>query len=228
MHKSSMLRMEWFRDNYADKMDENPIKIADIGSKTALGQTDTYRSLFPRPKYEYMGIDMEKGSNVDLAISFPYSWNELRKDRFDIAISGQAFEHMEFPWIAMREMARIVRPGGLVCVIAPSMAPLHRYPVHCQNYFSDGMIALARYACLKALHASTNLAPPGSSSEWYYHDADSMLVAEKPDDWDSREFREEFYKCEPSDLKALADGMIERKDQRYPSHNPSNDIFMDD
>jgi len=211
MHKSSMLRMEWFRDTYAEKMGGNPVKIADIGSQKVSGQTDAYRQLFPKPKFKYAGVDMEAGDNVDIKLRNPYQWAEIARETFDIAISGQAFEHIEFPWITIEEMARIVKPGGLVCIIAPSMAPLHRYPVHCQNYFSDGLIALARYARLEVLHASTNLAPPGSPSEWYYGDADSMMVARKPAGWNYEDsFDAAKYEFKPADLDRLSSGMASK------------------
>ncbi len=36
----------------------------------------------------------------------------LEDERFDVVLSMQVLEHLAHPWIAMKEMARILRPGG--------------------------------------------------------------------------------------------------------------------
>jgi SAM-dependent methyltransferase len=110
---------------------------------------------------------MVEGPNVDIAVKSPYKWNEINDNYCDVVISGQAFEHIEFPWITISEITRIVKPCGLVCIIAPNGLGLHRYPVDCWRYYSDGMIALAKYAGLEVLHVSVNQAPKNASLEWY-------------------------------------------------------------
>jgi SAM-dependent methyltransferase len=157
---------------------------------------------------------MAPGHNVDIVLKQPYQWDELSDNAYDVIISGQMFEHVEFPWFTISEMARVLKPGGLLCILVPSMQSLHRYPVNTMNYFADGMIALAKYAGLRTLHASTNLAPPGADKNWYSWIQDTMLVAQKPLDWKADSFDKLNYVCEPSDLEKMASGMVGWKEPR--------------
>ncbi len=179
MHPSSLSRMSWFVQTYVDSLNQNtPLRVLDVGSYDVNG---TYRHIFNYPKFEYFGLDIEDGPNVDIVVKNPYNWDILETDSFDIVISGQAFEHIEFFWRTMEEMTRVCKKGGLICIIAPSEVVEHRYPVDCYRFYADGMIALARYVCIEPLHAHTNCAPIEASEDWFQEDCiDSMLVARKP------------------------------------------------
>ena len=65
-------------------------------------------------------MDIQKGPNIDIVVSDIYNWIEIEDNSFDVVVSGQAFEHMEFFWKAIKEIERILKPGGLCCIIAPS------------------------------------------------------------------------------------------------------------
>ena len=58
MHKSSILRMQWFVDNYASKINKSEVKVLDVGSYDVNG---SYKHLFNEQKYTYTGLDMEDG-----------------------------------------------------------------------------------------------------------------------------------------------------------------------
>jgi hypothetical protein len=53
-------------------------------------------------------------------------------------------------------MCRIVRPGGLIFLLAPSRGPEHRYPVDCWRFYPDGFRALAKWAGVHLLEVSTD------------------------------------------------------------------------
>jgi ubiquinone/menaquinone biosynthesis C-methylase UbiE len=190
--------------------------ILDVGSQCVPGQSDTYKTLFDGPQFKYVGVDMIDGHNVDIVVENAYQWNEIEDNYCDVLISGQVLEHVEFPWFTITEMARVVKPGGLICIIVPSMQSLHRYPVNCQNYFCDGVIALAKYACLEIIHASTNYAPFGATREWYNDNVqDTILVAKKPDTWKKDGFDKLSYKLEPADLEIMATGLVPIEKQKW-------------
>jgi SAM-dependent methyltransferase len=218
MHTSSMLRMKWFKETYLLPLikEIECIKVIDFGSQCVPGQQDTYKTYFNEKTFEYIGIDMIKGNNVDIVLKRPYHWEEIPDDFCDVLISGQVFEHIEFPWFTIQEIARVVRPNGIICIIVPSMQTLHRYPVNCQNYFSDGMIALAKYAGLEVLHASTNLAPINASPEWYNRGIqDTMIIEKKPSEWKKDCFNKYSYVCEVADLDKIATGLIPLEQQPW-------------
>ena len=195
MHNSSILRMEWFYDNYISKINKENIRILDVGSYNVNG---TYKDIFKDKRYEYYGLDMEKGPNVDIVVNNPYNWKEIESEQFDVVISGQAFEHIEFFWITIQEMTRVLKKDGLICLIAPLGFEEHRYPVDCYRFFTDGMIAIAKYVSLDILHVHTNCGPLRNSKGWYSKkDADSFLIAQKSYDGEIKLVDLETYVCIP-------------------------------
>jgi len=174
MHKSSYDKMKQFIDKYLDK--NKKLRILDIGSQDVNG---TYRQLFENQNWDYIGADMEDGKNVDIILKNVYRWNNIKANSFDVIISGQAIEHIEFFWHTMYEINRILKPSGKVCIIGPSGGFEHRYPLDCWRFYPDGMKALATYSKLNILEAYTqwdNLSYDDGSDVWH----DSVLIAEKP------------------------------------------------
>ena len=201
-----MLRMEWFVDNFACKINKEKIKILDVGSYDVNG---SYKKIFLDKGYDYSGLDMEKGPNVDIVQTNPYNWSNIPNDSYDIVISGQAFEHMEFFWVVLSEMVRVLKKDGLLCIIAPNGFEEHRYPVDCYRFFTDGMAALARYTNLEILHVHTNSAPSKKDLEWYSTScADSMLIAKKRYEGNTQILNFKKYKCVPLDQNKFSNGMI--------------------
>lgn len=193
--------MKWFVDNYASTISKTEIRVLDVGSYDVNG---SYKHLFEERKYQYTGLDMEAGPNVDIVLENPYAWDAIETDSFDIVVTGQAFEHIEFFWKTMEEIARVLKKDGLLCIIAPKGFSEHRFPVDCYRFFTDGMIALARYVCLEPLHAHTNCAPHDSALEWYSESkADSILIARKPYTGPPRFPDFKTYRCIPEDHTKL-------------------------
>ncbi|MCB4362440.1 methyltransferase domain-containing protein [Hydrogenophaga taeniospiralis] len=177
MHASSHDKMRSIVDQYLGNRRGEPLVIHDLGSQDVNG---SYRALFDSPNWRYTGLDMVPGANVDLVLKTPYDWREVASGSVDVLISGQAFEHIRYVWITMLEVARVLKPGGLCVVIAPSGGPEHRYPVDCWRFYPDGMESLARFAQLDLLRASTQWQAEGyadGSDAWH----DSVLICRKPD-----------------------------------------------
>lgn len=179
MHRSSYLNMKRFVDNYLDPREK--LIIADLGSQNvdADSAANTYRPLFKSENWTYVGIDIAKGNNVDIVLQNAYSWNEIRSSTFDVIISGQAFEHIEYFWVTMSEIVRVLKEGGICCIIAPSSGFRHRFPVDCWRFYEDGFVALAKYAQLEVLQVCTQRKSfdfPEYDPTWN----DSVLICKKP------------------------------------------------
>jgi len=166
-----------FVQKYLHSRRQEPLVILDLGSQDFNG---SYRSLFERAPWRYVGIDMAPGKNVDVVLRDPYFWREIQARSADVIVSGQTFEHTEFFWLSMREMARALKAGGLLCLIAPSAGDEHRYPLDCWRVYPDGLRAVARYAGLETVEAWTQWSDlqkyDNESNKWH----DSVLVARKP------------------------------------------------
>jgi SAM-dependent methyltransferase len=168
--------MTAFRDRYLSDRVTDPLRILDVGSLDVNG---SYREIFSKPPWAYIGLDQTAGKNVDIVLRTPYVWTEVASGSADVVISGQAFEHIQYFWITILEIARVLRAGGLCCLLAPSSGPEHRYPVDCWRFYPDGMIALAQFAQMEILEVVTQWENVGDAESDLWHD--SMLVCRKPD-----------------------------------------------
>lgn len=221
MHKSTMLRMEWFINHYIKR---DGAKVLDVGSYDVNG---SYKALFAGKNIEYVGLDIVEGPNVDVVMASPYSWDNLDDGSFDYIISGQAFEHIEYPWLTIKEIYKKLKPGGIICIIAPNSTPEHRYPTDCYRYFADGFTALAKWGGFRVLDVTVagipeRCAPP----EWASGDNDVCLVAAKGSgDWHKNEiarFPFERRLNEAHDLKLCNDFMY-----RWINTPNKNEIFWE-
>ncbi len=131
MHQESFGLMKYFVDNYL-KSDEK-LEILDVGSFDVNG---SYKELFLNPNWNYTGIDMVKGPNVDIVSKSAYDFGINKV--FDVVISGNCLEHVESPLKWIKEVEKVIKPNGLVCIITPFSIGEHRYPVDCWRILPDG------------------------------------------------------------------------------------------
>jgi len=189
MHQSSIENMKYFISKYICPWGADSAAVLDVGSQEVAGQENTsYKRLFPAG-IRYTGCDMAGGNNVDIVLNSPYHWKNIRANQYEYVVSGQMLEHVEFPWMSFLEIARVLKRGGICCIIAPSGGPMHNYPLDCYRYYPDGLAALAHYAHLEVLEVFTNYDNnlyPYMDKDW----KDTVLIARKPEskmnDWKMR------------------------------------------
>ena len=137
MHDESMRAMGEFLGTLEFSGHYN---ILDVGS-LRVGGDRSYVDLMP-VHWNYTGLDIVAGPNVDVMPYAPYDY-PFPVNKFDIIISGQAIEHVENPFRWAAELYRILKVGGLVCIVGPSTGPEHHRPDY-WRILPDGMIALLR------------------------------------------------------------------------------------
>lgn len=172
MHLSSFQHMQSIAVRYLNY--SSPISILDVGAYDVNG---SYKIIFYREGVRYVGLDLTPGHNVDVVLESPYRF-PLSSHSFDLVVSGQAFEHIEYFWLTWVEMVRVTKPNGLIFLIAPSRGPEHRYPQDCWRFYPDGYRALAKLGGLELLEVSTDWQPhpDPESSVW----GDTVGVFKKP------------------------------------------------
>ncbi len=159
MHISSFNTMHYLLRKvgsyFSETRDKRTLRVLDVGSKNVGPGDLSYKKIAEEFNYEYVGLDLSEGDNVDVVCDDPYKF-PVQSGSFDVVISGQAFEHIEFPWLTIREVARVLRSGGVVIIIAPCSGPEHKFPVDCWRFYPDGMRALAKWAGLDCVFADAN------------------------------------------------------------------------
>lgn len=137
MHDSAFRNCGYFYDNFC-KQTNIKLKVVDFGSYDVNG------SLKPIFKdHEYIGIDMNSGPNVDIVCTSdntPFEDNSV-----DVIVSSSNFEHDDCFWMTFLEMCRIVKPGGLIYINAPSAGPYHGFPGDNWRFYADSWKSLAKW-----------------------------------------------------------------------------------
>lgn len=169
MHASARTRMRGCIERYLSPA--RHYRVLDFGSRVSPGQQWTHRDLLADYSCTIRGADVADGSNVDIEMPKPYRI-PLRSDSVDVILSGQAFEHISFPWASILELARVLRPGGLLFLTAPSRGHVHDAQ-DCWRYYPDGMRALAAFSRLHLREASTDFPPTGNGNRHDYASIDA-------------------------------------------------------
>ncbi len=151
MHPSSYEGMKAAIQKHLSDLLLRPCSVLDVGSRqvTDSGMQATYRTLMPK-LWRYTGCDMEAGVNVDVVMKEPYRLPGA-PGSWDVILSGQCFEHVEWPWKLFAEVVKRLVPGGRFIITAPWSFPIHRYPVDCFRYLPDGWRGLCRWAGVSCL-----------------------------------------------------------------------------
>lgn len=144
MHETAYQEIEAFAGTLDAHRD---LRIADIGAYDVNG---CLRPIFQRqPRWQYTGIDLAPGPNVDVVVPSSGPWTSIEPESFDLAVSVSTLEHTLYPWLVVQEISRIVRRGALICLIAPYSWEYHAYPIDAWRLFPDGMKAIMELAGLR-------------------------------------------------------------------------------
>lgn len=89
-------------------------------------------------RWETVGID---NSAPVTYVGSEYKY-PIESDVADIVIATNVMEHVRKPWVWIKELARVCKPGGYVITINPVSWPFHEYPIDCWRAYPDGMVGL--------------------------------------------------------------------------------------
>ena len=177
MHLSALDKARVFRAAYLAGLEDEPLAVLDVGSAIVDPTQHSNRDAMTNPRWRLTGLDIEPGLNVDVVVTDPYDWREVESGSIDVVTCSEVFEHAEYFWVTIHEIARVLRPNGLAFITSPSAGPLHRYPVDCWRFYDDGLPAVARYGGLTVLEAQVQWMPVyRKGMQW----RDASIVLQKP------------------------------------------------
>lgn len=110
-------------------------RTLDLGAGSA-----KYKEIIKEKATEYITFDMVPGENIDVVgdvLNLPFE-----NESFQTVISTQVLEHVEKPWIMIKEIHRILKPGGVCVLTTPFITPYHPDPTDYFRYTTDGLNSL--------------------------------------------------------------------------------------
>lgn len=148
MHDNSMILMKEFVERY----ELESATVLDFGSQDFNG---SYRGLFPGGGY--IGVDVVKAPNVDVIIGSAL-WGLM--GQAGAAVSGQTLEHVADIPKFMTDVDAKLKPGGLLCLIAPSAGPEHFYPIWSGHFPQERMEQIVRDAGFEVIECTVSDVEP--------------------------------------------------------------------
>ena len=117
-------------------------RVLDIGAGSC-----RYRPLFAHCRYFAHDFAAYHGSESGILAEGSWEYGELdyvseitaipvEDGSFDIALCTEVLEHVPDPAAALREIGRILAPGGRAFITAPLMSALHQEPYHYYGGFT--------------------------------------------------------------------------------------------
>jgi SAM-dependent methyltransferase len=150
MHPTAMQNCAAFFKCYGAALMSTPTpRVIDIGAQDVNG---SLRQVVP-PEFAYVGVDFVSGKGVDIVLDDPYAL-PFASDSAEVVISSSCFEHSEMFWVLFLEILRILKPGGLFYLNAPSNGDFHRWPVDCWRFYPDSGRALVTWAIRNGVDAA--------------------------------------------------------------------------
>lgn len=110
-------------------------KTLDFGAGRA-----KYKKIIAKKADKYIAFDMFPGANIDVVgdiLNSPFKENE-----FDTIVTNQVLEHIEKPWLMVKEIKRILKAGGICIATAPFINPYHPDPEDFFRYTKEGLRSL--------------------------------------------------------------------------------------
>lgn len=128
-----------------------------------IGCADRRASKYVPAGCDYIGVDYP-GTAVALYGTRPDVFADARELPFgDGSVDGiilkDVLEHVDGPQAALRECARIARPGGILVLWMPFMYPVHDAPHDYQRFTGYGLETYLREAGFDIARTSSLLAP---------------------------------------------------------------------
>ena len=120
--------------------------------------------LFPEPRFRYHDLNLVASDIPNTIIADITGCADVIPDAsFDVVFSSDVFEHIDRPWLAAQEIARILRPGGIAITHTlfswrnhPCPIDYWRYSAECLEFLFADLTCLEKGYDLSQRRESTS------------------------------------------------------------------------
>jgi len=105
----------------------NPCRVLELGTRRWKPDAPSVHRYFAPDWAEFIGTDFMDGEDVDV-VADAHNLSAAFDEPFDGIMAISVFEHIARPWIAAKEVAALLKPGGMLFVHVPFVFPEHGYP----------------------------------------------------------------------------------------------------
>jgi SAM-dependent methyltransferase len=119
-----------------DRLPGSALSVLDVG-----GRLQPYRPLLGARVKNYIAVDLQRTALINVgaaAEALPF-----RDEQFDFAICTQVFEYLPEPGLAVAEIRRVLRKGGVLFLSAPAVF-LRDNDKECWRFLPEGLRHLLR------------------------------------------------------------------------------------
>lgn len=136
MHLNTLLLFE----KYCVPVFKENFKILEIGPDSLPSSCNKKINSFQ--KWDTLEIESSENNKTTYISPYPYNY-PVPDSEYDIVLACNVMEHVADIWKWLKELRRIIKPGGYVILIAPTSYPFHEEPIDCWRIYPDGMKILA-------------------------------------------------------------------------------------
>ena len=106
--------------------------VLDVGAGTCLYQKNFAHCVYKAHDFKQYDGYLTNNEGLYGKIDYVSDINSIPVPdaSFDVILCTEVLEHVPEPIAALREMARILKPGGRLLLTAPAMSGLHQLPYH--------------------------------------------------------------------------------------------------
>lgn len=114
-------------------------RVLELGTKRSIAARSTRHDTWIPHASEYLGSDIESGTDVDIVADVHRLTEVTGEEQFDAIITCSTFEHFKYPHLAAHEVMKALRVGGVLFIQTHQSFPLHGFP---HDYFRFSREAL--------------------------------------------------------------------------------------
>jgi SAM-dependent methyltransferase len=134
-------------EKYATPLFQPGMRVLEIGPDKF---PTTLQDISHRPGIAWDVLGLEPDPQLQIVAKSEYEY-PVPEASYDAVVAANVLEHVRKPWVWMRELSRVVRPGGYIVTVNPVSWPYHEAPIDCWRVFPDGMEALLDDAGLETV-----------------------------------------------------------------------------